>query len=177
MAIPIEDLGQVRRMEEHQTFDAWLENCRPVIAVEVISASTLVGDFVTKSSRYARLGVGEFYVFDPQGELLETPVQGFRLQDREFIALDSTEDKILCAGSVQLHMRREGIFLQLVDPTTGEKVLSSLDLPAKVDEMEEKVRATEQYAAAETQRAEAAEAENLRLRELLATYRSKGAEE
>ncbi len=174
MAIPIENLGQVRRGEEYQTFDAWLENCRPAIAVDVISASTRVEDFATKSSRYVRAGVGEFYVFDPQGKLLETPVQGFHLQDREFIALDSAEVKIVCAGPVQLYMRREGIFLRMVNPETGEKVFGSFDWSAKVNELKEKVRAAEQYAAAQSRRAAAAEAENLRLRELLAAYTSKG---
>lgn len=80
----------------------------------------------------------------------------------------------LFSQQLVLEVRREETILRLVDPATGEKVLSSLDWPAKGDELEEKARAAQQYAAAEAQRAATAEAENLRLRELLATYQSKG---
>ena len=57
-------------------------------------------------------------------------------------------------------MRREGIFLRAVDPAPGK-------IAPNYDEILTNLGAV-------MYRAEVAEAENLRLRELLATYQSKG---
>jgi hypothetical protein len=66
-------------------------------------------------------------------------------------------------------MRREGIYLRLFDPETGEKMLSYDESLLKM--LEETQRAEQQ-----AQRAEAAEAENARLRTLLEELQRKNQE-
>lgn len=158
---------------ERRSFRIWEEGAVPSVVFEISSKATWMEDLVTKSVLYARLGVKEYFIFDPLEEYLEETLQGFRLEDKDYVPMDIAGGQLF-SQELGLEMRREETILRLIDPATGAKVLSSLDLPAKVDELEEKARTAQQIAAAESQRAATAEAENLRLRELLATYQSKG---
>jgi Uma2 family endonuclease len=163
----------VSNAPERRSFRVWEEGAVPSVVFEISSKATWMEDLVTKSVLYARLGVKEYFIFDPLEEYLEETLQGFRLEDKDYVPMDVVEGQLF-SRELGLEMRREETILRLVDPATGEKVLSSLDFPAKVDELEEKARTAQQIAAVESQRAAVAEAENLRLRELLATYQSKG---
>jgi len=172
---------------ERRSFRIWEEGAMPAVVFEITSKATWMEDLVTKSGLYARLGVKEYLIFDPLEEYLKDTLQGFRLEDKDYIPIDA-QDERLFSEQLGLEMLREGTLLRLVDPTSGEKVWSHLDVPAKMNELEDKVREAEHFAAQaqaraneenhraeqESQRAAAAEAENLRLQELLATYRSKG---
>lgn len=172
---------------ERRSFRLWEEGAAPAVIFEITSKATWVEDLVTKSGLYARLGVKEYIIFDPLEEYLENTLQGFRLEDKDYIPLDAPDERLF-SEQLGLVMLREGTNLRLVDPTSSERVWSHLDVPARMNELEDKVREAEQSAAQahawaneenrraeqESQRAAAAEAENLRLRELLATYQSKG---
>jgi hypothetical protein len=73
-------------------------------------------------------------------------------------------------------MRREGIYLRLFDPETGEKMLSYDESLLKMLEETERAEQESQRAEQESQRAEAAEAENARLRTLLEELQRKNQE-
>ena len=164
---------------ERRSFRTWEEGAMPTVIFEITSRSTWMEDLVTKSVLYARLGVKEYFLFDPLEEYLENTLQGFRLEGHDYETIP-VQDGTLYSEHLGLQMRREGIFLRLFDPMTGEKVLSYEEMLMKVDEAERRAEEESLRAEGEARRAEgearravAAEAENLRLRELLATYTSK----
>lgn len=186
---------------ERRSFFTWREQAVPTIVFEITSKATWMEDLVSKSVLYARLGVEEYFIFDPLEEFLENTLQGFRLEDQDYVAIEA-EDGSLYSEQLELNMRREDILLRLFDPITGEKVLSYEEMLAKVDAAvaladeasrsateaerraeEEAHRAEEEArkaaeearrAAEEARRADAAEAENRRLRELLDSLRRGG---
>lgn len=182
---------------ERRSFFTWREQAVPTIVFEITSKATWMEDLVSKSVLYARLGVQEYFIFDPLEEFLENTLQGFRLEDQDYVPIEA-DGESLFSRQMQLSMRREDILLRLFDPDTGEVVLSYDEMLAKVDRAvaaadeaarlardatrradeearraeEESRRAEEESrrAEGESRRAESAEAENRRLRQLLETF-------
>jgi Uma2 family endonuclease len=162
-------------IRERRSFMTWHEGAVPSVIFEITSKSTWMEDLVTKSSLYASLGVQEYFIFDPLEEYLEQTLQGFELQDREFVPKEPVEPGIFYCEQLHLNVQREDILLRLSVPETGEKLLGTEE--AIIKAYQEQVRAEPeaqraeqeaQRADQETQRADAAEAEIARLRAQLA---------
>ena len=62
------------------TYRLWNEPKGPDFVLEVTSASTRREDERRKRDVYASLGVREYFLYDPRGEYLTPPLQGFRLR-------------------------------------------------------------------------------------------------
>jgi Uma2 family endonuclease len=178
------------QIRERRSFMTWREGAVPSVIFEITSKSTWMEDLVTKSTLYASLGVKEYFIFDPLEEYLEETLQGFELQDREFVSKQPVEPGVFVSEQLKLNMRREGIYLRLFDPETGEKMLSYdeslLKMLEETERAEQESQRAEQEsqraeqesqrAEQESQRAEAAEAENARLRTLLEELQRKNQE-
>jgi Uma2 family endonuclease len=146
-------------IRERRSFMTWQEGAVPSVIFEITSKSTWMEDLVTKSTLYASLGVQEYFIFDPLEEYLEETLQGFELVEREYVPKQPVEPGVFYSEQLQLRLRREGIYLRLFDLETGEKILSHDESWLKAQE--------------EAQRADAAEAENARLRALLEELQGK----
>lgn len=64
-----------RRRRSYRT---WEEGKAPDFVLEVLSPSTWKRD-LDKRTTYARLGVEEYFVFDPTGDFIQPMLQGYRL--------------------------------------------------------------------------------------------------
>lgn len=155
---------------ERRSFKTWEEGAVPSVIFEITSKSTWVEDLVTKSSTYARLGVQEYFIFDPLEEYLDETLQGFYLEGYEYLPLAPGSDGMLFSAQLGLKMRREEAFLRFVVPETGESVLSYDEALIAAKEQAEQARLAAQRAEQESQRANEAEAEVARLRKLLAQH-------
>lgn len=80
------DLFVVRGVGNHSrpNYLVWEEK-RPDLVLEISSKSTWEEDFGQKKAVYARLGVPEYYLFDPTGEYLRPPLRGYRLSGEEYL--------------------------------------------------------------------------------------------
>ena len=58
------------------SYRLWDEGKAPDFALEVASESTWREDLGRKRDLYAKLGIGEYWLFDPQGEFLDPPLRG-----------------------------------------------------------------------------------------------------
>ena len=67
------------RKEKRRIYKMWKEGPAPSMVIEVTSASTRDEDETVKMAKYARLGVEEYFLFDPLAEYLSPSLQGFRL--------------------------------------------------------------------------------------------------
>ena len=132
---------------KRRTYKVWEEGKGPDVVIEVSSRKTQREDLGPKKGTYEMMGVQEYFLFDPLGEYLETPLVGYRLTDEGYRPL---KQEPLVSEVLGLALRVEEGALRLYDPATGEKLVPPLE-------------AQEARRQAEA-RAEAAEAELARLR-------------
>ena len=97
--------------------------------LEVASPGTWREDVGRKRSVYARLGVREYFLYDPTGEHLTPRLQGHRLEDGEYERLPAVEsiDRTLAIRSEGLGLElraKGGGEMRFHDPATGEDLLS-----------------------------------------------------
>jgi hypothetical protein len=78
-----------------------------------------VEDFVAKHYIYARMGVREYFLFDPYSETSHTTLRGFRLEGGEYRPIHGSS---LLSEVLGLELRVEDGFLRLYDPKTGERL-------------------------------------------------------
>ena len=166
-------------------YKLWEEGQPPDVVFEVTSPSTRGEDLRTKHKLYERLGVTEYFLFDPLDEYLRPPLQGHRLTHGHYRPLSPAEDGSLWSAVLGLELHPRGESLRLFDPesqrwlpTTREETVArrAAELRAATAEARMVVEAdarqvAEAQAAAETDarqvaetRATDAEAELARLR-------------
>jgi Uma2 family endonuclease len=64
---------------KRRTFKIWEEGVGPAVVIEVSSRKTRREDLTTKKQLYARLGVREYFIYDPTADYLRPPLVGFTL--------------------------------------------------------------------------------------------------
>lgn len=142
---------------DRRIYKLWEEGKAPDVVIEMTSRGTRLEDLGTKRALYAWLGVKEYFLYDPLGEYLEPPLQGYRLGDRDYEWIEPVAEGALYSEELGLELRLENGHLRLVDPRTGERLLT----PAEAHEARRAAEA----------RAARAEAELERLRAELARLR------
>jgi len=107
---------------DRRVYKTW-EDGPPTFVIEVTSPSTRREDMRKKRDVYARMGVQEYVLYDPLGEYLRPPLQGYQLTGGEFrpILLESGS---LVSGSLNLQLVLESGRLVLYDRRTGARLLS-----------------------------------------------------
>ena len=109
-------------------FKVWEEGKGPDFVLEVASPNTWREDVQRKPGVYARLGVKEYFLYDPRGEYLTPRLQGHRLVDGEYERMPAVEsiDRTLALPSevLGLELRAKGEEMYFQDPATGQALLS-----------------------------------------------------
>ena len=115
---------------DRDTYLLWEESKGPDFVVEVTSHSTRREDQGRKREVYARLGVSEYFLYDPRAEYLNPPLRGFRLRGGVYhplLARRSPEGaQTLRSEVLGLEFRdsRKEQLLRLHDPETGQDFLT-----------------------------------------------------
>ena len=155
------------------SYRLWEEGKAPDFALEVASESTWREDLGRKRDLYAKLGIGEYWLFDPQGEFLDPPLRGLVLQNGEYGELPGRMEngvRVLRSRVLGLDLRAEGSALRFRDPVTGEDLrtleeetaarqraqAANRSAQARNAELEAQVRALEAQLAADRQNSLAA---------------------
>lgn len=174
------------QQRRRRVYKAWDEGGRlPDVIIELTSKKTSAVDQTTKPALYAKLGVREYFLFDPFGEYLKPRMQGFRLVNGAF---EPMQEYPLRSDLLGLHLREEDNILRLYNATTGELLPTAeeserarrvAERERQAAERERQVaeqrlvvelaarRIAEAQAAEQAARAEAAEAELARLRAMI----------
>jgi Uma2 family endonuclease len=162
-----------------RVYKVWVEGKVPDVVIETTSRKTRRKDTVDKPELYARLGVKEYFLLDPDQEYLDPPLQGYRREGTAYAPIP--RDDAGCLVSQELELRLcigEGL-LQFYRLDTGERLLTGserAELEAKrakleVERAEREAKRAEHEALRAEREAEgrrAAEAEIARLRAELA---------
>lgn len=133
----------------------WEHGKFPEIVFEITSPSTAdidVSEQVGKGKRwrYGMLGVREYFIYDPQGEL-DPPLQGFALKGTRLEPMETLPGGSIYSPLLGAELRQVGEFLRVIDPQNGSVIMTA--------EEDRRVRiATQgQLAAAQEQLADAQE--------------------
>jgi Uma2 family endonuclease len=132
----------------------WEEGKGPDVVIELTSKTTKAEDLRKKPDLYReKLGVREYFLFDPTEDYLNPSLQGFRRVRDEFRPVKPVNSR-LPSKVLGLHLERDGRMLRLWNPATGQWLPTA-----------------EEREAASAEQAEAARSENERLRQELEALR------
>ena len=121
----------------------WKEGKAPSLVIEVTSKSTRRKDMTFKKDLYQRLGVTEYFLFDPLQDYLRPPLQGYRLFDHRYRPIRPEPDGSLVSTVTGLVFGLEGNRIRARDATTGAPLLRREEVDAKANRAEERIRALE----------------------------------
>ena len=118
--------GVEDRVRRH--YLAWEEGKGPDFVLEVASRSTWREDLGPKRKVYARLGVKEYWLYDPTGEYLTPVLQGIRLAGSAYVrqlAVTSPDGALMLhSETLGLDLRAKDGEMRFRDPATGRILLS-----------------------------------------------------
>jgi Uma2 family endonuclease len=98
----------------------WREAKGPDVVVELTSRTTRREDVSRKFELYqGRLCVPEYFLFDPLGDYLRPPLQGYRLRRGRYEPITAVSGR-LPSRVLGLHLEANGNDLRLYDPTAGQ---------------------------------------------------------
>jgi len=123
-------------------YKIWEEGSVPSVIFEMTSPSTRDEDLTTKKNLYERLGVREYWLFDPKGEWIEEQLRGYRLQGKTYQQIADFRSEPL-----QLRLQVEGKLIGFYREDTGEKLLVPDELAAALQKESRKRSEAEQKAA------------------------------
>jgi Uma2 family endonuclease len=109
---------------ERRTYKLWEEGQPPTVVFEITSRGSRLEDLGTKRAIYAMLGVREYLLYDPLGEYLRPPLQGYRLQEGEYQRLPPGAEGGIDSQALGLDLRLENGRLRVFNPATGERLLT-----------------------------------------------------
>ena len=126
------------RDHERTSYRMWEEPKAPDWVLEVASRSTWREDVGRKRQVYERLGVPEYWQYDPTGEYLAQRLLGWRLTEGGYAAqpvarwADGT--LVLASAILGLELRaRAGGEMRFHDPVTGRDLLSHREEHARAE--------------------------------------------
>jgi hypothetical protein len=111
------------------------------VIFEITSKGTADEDVENKRELYERLGVSEYFLFDPLYDYLDQQIMGFRLVDGKYEPL-VLKDGGLLSVELGMHLVPEGELLALFDARTGKRVPAPDDLGPLLKEAEQNARAS-----------------------------------
>ncbi len=141
------------RNVERSSYRLWEEGQGPDFVLEITSRATWREDQRKKRELYRRLGVREYWQYDPTRDYLEPPLQGSELVEGAYERLPERElaDGTLALRSevLGLEVRLAGRRLRFHDPESGE------DLPDLAETEDQRQEAEDRRQEAEDRRREA----------------------
>ncbi|MCW5860881.1 MAG: Uma2 family endonuclease, partial [Caldilineales bacterium] len=151
-AVKAPDIFVVKGIDKHdrRVYKLWEEGVAPCVVFEITSRSTRLEDLGSKKALYEMLGVQEYFIFDALNEYLRPRFQGFSLIRGVYRPIHPSRDGAMISTELNAILKPDEALLRVLDPKTGKVVPT----------VEEAVM----EAAAEAQRANAAETEATRLR-------------
>jgi Uma2 family endonuclease len=115
------DVFVVKGVPKHKRlyYLLWEEKKGPDVVIELTSKSTKNEDLRKKFLVYQDvLKVSEYFLFDPLGDYLKPPLQGYRLKGGKYEPIAPVKNRLV-SPTLRLHLERDGENLRLYDPKSG----------------------------------------------------------
>ncbi len=116
----VPDVFMVRGVgkERRRIYKLWEEGHSPNVVFEISSRQTWREDLQKKWHLYQKLGVEEYFVFDPEYDYLIEPLVAYRLKDGEYVKLKVRDGRVR-SKELGLDLVDTGETLRLFDPKKG----------------------------------------------------------
>lgn len=124
-------------------FQLWKEKA-PCFVMEITSKSTRREDLRHKKDLYEWMGVEEYILYDPRGEYLKPPLQGYRLVDGRYQPMVLSSDGSLVSRVTGLRLRRNEEHLEMIDLETGERSATYDEMGNELEQTQKALRAAEE---------------------------------
>ena len=120
-------LGVEKR--ERRSYKIWEEGgVVPTLVIEVASPSARRLDATGKQGTYERMGVSEYWRFDPDGRQIPQELEGWRLDGLQYRPVAASRQaggaRTYRSEVLGLDLRAEGGLLRFRDPQTGQDLLT-----------------------------------------------------
>jgi hypothetical protein len=121
---------------DRRSYKIWEEGKSPDMVIEIASEGTWKKD-ISNKKLYRRLGVGEYFMYDPTGDYLDPVLQGFRL-DRTGRYRQMRPGKLaggnwkLDSRVLGMQLRIESGILRLYDPRKKEYLFTHFEQTQRV---------------------------------------------
>jgi Uma2 family endonuclease len=123
--------------EERYSFRSWNENdAVPAVVFEMASKNTWRRNVGALLNLYERLGVKEYFIFDPEAKYLKPPLRGHRLRQKKYSAIRPAKDGSMLSSKLGIRLVPEGRYLRPVDAATGERLLFPWENAERTAELE-----------------------------------------
>lgn len=113
---------------DRSSYFLWEDRKAPDFVLEITSRSTRGEDQGRKRELYRRLGITEYWQYDPTGDYLDPPLQGLRLTGGAYQPMPSAESAdgstAMASRVLELELRLVGGELRFHDPMTGRNLLT-----------------------------------------------------
>jgi Uma2 family endonuclease len=113
-----------------RTFKIWEEGKAPDAVFEVTSRGSRRDDTTWKPQIYARLGILEYFLYDPTSDYLAPPLQGYRLDQGAYRHIDPKGNGLLECRALGITLALEGSELVMRDLATGKLLLTEAEANA-----------------------------------------------
>jgi Uma2 family endonuclease len=152
---------------ERRSFFVWVEQAVPCCIFEITSKETADEDRKGKRDLYRRIGVREYFLFDPLHEYLDQRLMGYRLNGEEYEPLTPGPDESLVSEELGLRLVPEEGNLALFMRSTGERVPTPPEMVLLMEAAQQRADQEQHRADQAERRTAELERELQRLRALL----------
>lgn len=158
--------------ELRDLYKVWEEGWQtPAVVIEITSKSTQKEDMNKKFRRYEQdLHVPEYFLFDPTGDYLNPILQGFRLQNGQYVRIPFQNDR-LYSEQLKLELVIQGNTMRFYNPETEAWLPSPEEVQEQAETERQNADIARQNAERERQARMEAEAEIAKLRAELEALR------
>ena len=120
---------------ERASYHLQTEKIMPQVIFEIASEQTADKDVGEKYLTYAKLGVEEYYLLDPERTLLPKQITAYHRQNNALLPISVSENRVF-SPRLGLEIVDTGENFRLFDPTINKFLLSTDELAARVAELE-----------------------------------------
>jgi len=115
------------KSDKRRTFQIWAEGRVPNVVIEVTSRKTKRQDQAVKPQIYAQIGVKELFLYDPTLDYLTTALQGYRLQDDQYVPIECNARGAIECQELGIWLRLDRERLVMLDAATGKELLTDAE--------------------------------------------------
>lgn len=120
--------------QPRRVYKLWEENSVPSVVIEIASEHTWREDLTKKFALYQKLGVREYYVFDPEYRHLTQPLIAFHQSDDGLAEVPVNYGRIF-SSVLGLELVDTGETLRLFNPETNEFLMTMEEIQAENEKL------------------------------------------